>query len=80
MRRRSRSSMSRMSLPQIADFLIQEKLVFIGFEIGAAIRSAYAGRFPHDLDQRDLGAWHAFETENPDTFRGMYQFWVQKPA
>ena len=26
----------------------------------------------------DLGQWHLFETENPDTFGGMYQFWVQK--
>jgi hypothetical protein len=27
---------------------------------------------------RDLDRWHAFETEKPDTFVGMYQFWVQK--
>jgi len=25
----------------------------------------------------DLGCWHTFESENPDTFIGMYQFWVQ---
>jgi hypothetical protein len=25
-----------------------------------------------------LASWHRFELENPDTFTGMYQFWVQK--
>ena len=23
--------------------------------------------------------WQLFESEHPDTFFGMYQFWVQKP-
>jgi hypothetical protein len=27
---------------------------------------------------RDIDAWHVFETENPDTFANMYQFWVRK--
>jgi hypothetical protein len=26
----------------------------------------------------DLDRWHAIETRYPDTFSGMYQFWVQK--
>jgi hypothetical protein len=25
-----------------------------------------------------LDRWHVFEQENPDTFAGMYQFWLQK--
>ena len=25
------------------------------------------------------GRWHAVETEHPDTFAAMYQFWLQKP-
>jgi hypothetical protein len=28
----------------------------------------------------DLALWHDFETDNPSTFAGMYQFWVQKRA
>jgi hypothetical protein len=28
----------------------------------------------------DLSLWNIFEQENPDTFVGMYQFWVQKAA
>jgi hypothetical protein len=26
----------------------------------------------------DLDRWHEFEMKSPDTFAGMYQFWVQK--
>jgi hypothetical protein len=26
----------------------------------------------------DLDRWHAFEQEHPDTFAGMYQFWIAK--
>jgi hypothetical protein len=26
-----------------------------------------------------LRDWARLETENPDTFFGMYQFWIQKP-
>jgi len=28
----------------------------------------------------DLGAWRDFESAHPDTFLGMYVFWVQKMA
>jgi hypothetical protein len=31
-----------------------------------------------DNFMRDLDHWHAFETARPDTFAGMYQFWIQK--
>ena len=27
-----------------------------------------------------LSQWQIFENENPDTFLGMYQFWIQKPV
>jgi len=26
----------------------------------------------------DLANWHLFETENPDTFGAMYQFWIHR--
>jgi len=26
----------------------------------------------------DLDKWHVFETENPKTFFGLYQLWLQK--
>jgi len=28
----------------------------------------------------NLDHWHRFESENPDTFIDMYEFWIQTPA
>jgi tetratricopeptide (TPR) repeat protein/SAM-dependent methyltransferase len=68
----------RMSLPQIAGFIAQENLVFLGFDAESALLDRYAARFPADTAKTDLAAWDRFETENPQTFTAMYQFWVQK--
>ena len=68
----------RMTLPGIETFLKENNLAFIGFEIDADILRAYKLRFPDDRAATDLGTWHIFENENPGTFAGMYQFWVQK--
>jgi 2-polyprenyl-3-methyl-5-hydroxy-6-metoxy-1,4-benzoquinol methylase len=70
----------RMTLPQIAAFIAQDGLVFLGFLLPPKIRDGYAARFPKDRAMTDLGNWHAFETERPQTFIGMYQFWIQKPV
>ena len=32
-----------------------------------------------DAALASLSRWHEFETENPDTFSAMYQFWLRKP-
>jgi hypothetical protein len=42
--------------------------------------AAYRARFPDDPAAVNLDHWQQFEADNPDTFAGMYQFWVQKPA
>ena len=34
--------------------------------------------YPAGRTATDLASWRLFETENPSTFRAMYQFWVQK--
>ncbi len=26
----------------------------------------------------DLARWHVFETDHPQAFAGMYQFWIRK--
>ena len=31
-----------------------------------------------DPEMTDLDHWHQFESENPDLFIAMYQFWCQK--
>jgi tetratricopeptide (TPR) repeat protein/SAM-dependent methyltransferase len=68
----------RMTLPQIAAFIADAGLVFLGFDAENALLAQYAARFPADTAKTDLASWHRFETENPGSFASMYQFWVQK--
>src|SRR5262249_8529178 len=69
----------RLSLPAIKSFLADHTLQFLGFETDEPTVRRYMSRFPHDRAGIDLDCWHLYETENPRTFLGMYQFWVQKP-
>ncbi len=66
------------TLTAIDSFLRDNSLAFLGFDIDSKVIRAYKRRFPHDIAATDLGQWQIFETENPDTFAGMYQFWIQK--
>ena len=68
------------TLPQLKDNLRELDLALIGFLLDGEIVERYAKQFPHDRPQTDLDNWHAFETANPETFTGMYQFWVQKQS
>jgi 2-polyprenyl-3-methyl-5-hydroxy-6-metoxy-1,4-benzoquinol methylase len=67
----------RLTLPAIAAFIAENNLQFLGFEIDLQTCRRYAQQFPADVAMTDLAQWHQFESENPDTFRHMYQFWVQ---
>ena len=67
----------RLTLPQIAGFLAESGLTFLGFDLGEQEREKYRARFPDDSAMTDLACWHEFERANPDTFMGMYQFWAQ---
>ncbi len=69
----------RLSIPEIAGFLSVERLTFLGFDLPTAVARSYRARFPHDLGMTDFQHWDQFERDHPDTFSGMYQFWVQKP-
>lgn len=68
----------RLSLPEIRRFLQEEGLQFLGFDIDDTVIGKYRARFP-GAEATDLDHWHIFETENPNTFSSMYQFFVQKP-
>ena len=68
----------RLTLPQISAFMADNDLKFLGFEIDAGAQALYRSRFPGDAAMTDLASWQVFEREKPDTFVGMYQFWVQK--
>ncbi|MFZ1893514.1 MAG: tetratricopeptide repeat protein [Rhodoplanes sp.] len=67
-----------LSLPAIKEFLAAAGARMIGFELPSQTREAYRRRFPDDPAMIDLDHWHAFEQEQPDTFAGMYQFWIAK--
>lgn len=69
-----------LTVPQLADFIARSGVAFLGFIVGPQVRDAYAARFPKDKAMTDLANWHAFEIGRPNTFAGMYQFWVQKPS
>lgn len=69
----------RMDLLTIQEYLHRRGLKFLGFEIDQTVILSYQRRFPDDSAACNLQQWHLFEQENPDTFKGMYQFWIQKP-
>jgi SAM-dependent methyltransferase len=71
---------SRTTIPQIKSFLVENGLRFIGFEFAPRVLQHYRTVFGSDSALRDLDRWHAYETEKPDTFAGMYQFWVQSDS
>jgi len=70
----------RMTLAAIDSFLRENNLSFLGFELDHGMVSTYRLRFPGDKTLTNLDQWQLFERENPDTFLGMYQFWIQKPS
>lgn len=70
----------RVTLAAIGDFLRGYNLTLLGFSVDDDVLAAYQSRFSGDPGATNLDHWQAFESDNPDTFSGMYQFWVQKPA
>lgn len=68
----------RLTLTSIAGFLREHNLAFLGFEIDESILHAYKQQFPEDHAASNLEQWQIFERGHPDTFAGMYQFWIQK--
>jgi hypothetical protein len=79
----------RTSLPEIKSFLAANGLQFAGFILDALTSDLFVRRWPEIADMTgkarfdafaDLDRWHQFETERPQTFVGMYRFWVHKPG
>ncbi|HEY1541308.1 MAG TPA: class I SAM-dependent methyltransferase [Xanthobacteraceae bacterium] len=65
-------------LPEIAAFIAEEGLTFLGFDLDIRVLHAYAAANPDDPAMTNLARWHRFEVANPGIFAAMYQFWVQK--
>jgi SAM-dependent methyltransferase/Flp pilus assembly protein TadD len=68
-----------LTLEQIESFLTESALDFIGFELDLPVLNQYRARFDDDPSCTSLRNWARFEAENPDTFTGMYRFWIQRP-
>ena len=68
----------RLTLPMIKAALQKLDLDFLGFEMDEGVFAHFRDRFPEAKTLDDLDLWQVFETENPDTFTAMYQFWTQK--
>jgi SAM-dependent methyltransferase len=69
----------RITLPEIKSFLAANGVQFAGFILDPLTQQRFAQRFPGPEAAADLDRWHDFETQAPETFARMYQFWVRKP-
>lgn len=70
----------RTTLIEIQALLERLDLAFVGLHVEPAVLNHFRARFPGQDAVNDLASWHLYETENPATFVGMYQFWVQPRA
>jgi SAM-dependent methyltransferase len=70
----------RFSIPQIAHFLAEQGLEFLGFDVEASVLEKFHRRYASPGAERDLACWHEFEDANPLTFFSMYRFSVRKPG
>ena len=68
----------RFTINQLKKTLKSNELEFLGFYLPKPIKSLYKKYFPKDKKQTNLQNWATFEEKHPNTFRGMYQFWVSK--
>jgi len=66
------------TLPEIARFIAEENLTFLGFQLDARLLLDYAAGYPDDPRLTNLAHWEAYENAHPDVFTAMYNFAVQK--
>ena len=68
----------RFSIPQIANFLTENHLSFLGFELPDRIMEQFHAQHSAANAALDLKIWDVFEQSNPNAFRPMYIFSVVK--
>ncbi len=68
------------SLPEIGEALKELGLQFGGLDAPKSLSDAFQKKYPDPATAQDLDAWWAFEQEQPELFRRMYEFWCVKPA
>jgi SAM-dependent methyltransferase len=71
---------ARLNIPALKGFITKHQLKFLGFEFNLPTAQRHRDRFASaGWAWTDLDRWYTYETESPDIFSGMYQFWIQKP-
>lgn len=68
----------RFTLPQLKSAIEHLPLKLIGFDAPLWALKKFQQRHSNKTDLVNLDKWHEFEVAFPDTFVGMYQFWLQK--
>ena len=68
----------RFTIKQLEELLQSNELKFLGFLLPKQMKSLYEQYFPEDKTQTNLQNWVKFEDKHPNTFAGMYQFWLSK--
>ena len=68
----------RFTIPEISQILKNFNLEFLGFTLRPIVKDKYFQFFPDDKSNLSLENWSRFEVDNPEIFKGMYQFWVKK--
>ena len=69
----------QFTIGEIKEIVENYKLEFLNFIItDPLIKLKYLKNFPDDVMQNSLNNWEKFETDNPNIFNGMYQFWLKK--
>ncbi|MCY3752885.1 MAG: class I SAM-dependent methyltransferase [Alphaproteobacteria bacterium] len=72
-----------LTLEAIGAFLEEQGLEFLHMDVRPHIAEAFAAGVDGGHGESavlDLQAWATFERDNPDTFDGMYLFWIRKPG
>ena len=68
----------RFTIKKLQEILQSNELNFLGFSLPEPVKSIYKQYFPEDHKQTNLHNWSILEEKHPNTFIGMYQFWVAK--
>jgi 2-polyprenyl-3-methyl-5-hydroxy-6-metoxy-1,4-benzoquinol methylase len=68
----------RFTIPEIAAFLNEQGLSFLGFELDVRTIEKFQEQYPGPGALTNLDYWSVFEAANPQTFRRMYMFSVCK--
>jgi ubiquinone/menaquinone biosynthesis C-methylase UbiE len=70
----------RFTIPKIATFVSGHDLAFLGFDFPekSSVLEKFQRQFAEPAALTDLDLWQVFEAANPQTFAGMYTFFVRK--